>query len=450
MAISPPSPSAPSRLASETRTSSKRTSEVSEARCPILSSFFPVETPGDSRGTTKADKPLCPRDRSVDAKTVYWEACAPFVMKHFLPLRTYPSPSLRAVVSIPPGSEPAPGSVRQKEANRNSVANGWTNALFSSSVPARRIGPNARPFAFIEVATPAHPQEISSSRMQVSRIVNPCPPRISGMNPVINPRSNAFRNSSSGKTPSLSHSAAWGRISLAANLWAISRSATCSGVGSNPSMSLTLPCGRAGHAQPLEKEPAQLGGGYGGMIFRFPRKDVRQGQLVQRAEDGAPSDADVQVGAEEPLPLPLFEDVADDLQILEELHRRVILQELGALPQLDLDDLDEPGLALKKVHVVFDEDPQAIDGAPAGRDPPAHVRHHLPHLLFEKGDQQVVLVPEVEVDGPVRDFGGPGDLGHLRVEEPFPGEDLHRGAEDPVPLLSGAVWSPPRHRTLPA
>ena len=99
--------------------------------------------------------------------------------------------------------------------------------------------------------------------------------------------------------------------------------------------------------------------------------------------------------------------------------------------------------------MFFDEDPQAIEGVPADGDPPAHVRHHLPHFLFEKGDQQVVLVPEVEVDGPVRDFGGPGDLGHLRVEEAFPGEDLYGSAKDPVPLLSTAIRSPPRHRILP-
>ena len=119
------------------------------------------------------------------------------------------------------------------------------------------------------------------------------------------------------------------------------------------------------------------------MILRFPRKDVREGQLVQRAEDGAPRDADVQVGAEDPLPLALLEDVADDLQVLEELHRRVVLQELGALSQLHLEDLDEPGLALQEIHVVFDEDLQLFKGVPADGDPPAHVRHHLPHLLFE-------------------------------------------------------------------
>src|SRR5664280_1637574 len=127
------------------------------------------------------------------------------------------------------------------------------------------------------------------------------------MNPVISPRSNAFRNSSRGKTLSRSHSTARGRISLAANLWTISRSASCSGVGSKFTTPSALSCGRPGHAQPLQQEPAQLGGGHGRMILRFPREDIREGQLVQRTEDGAPRDAGVQVGAEDSLPLPLLE-----------------------------------------------------------------------------------------------------------------------------------------------
>jgi len=231
-------------------------------------------------------------------------------------------------------------------------------------------------------------------------------------------------------------------------LLAISRSASCSGVGSNPSIFAAFASRRPGDAQPLQQEPADLGGGDGRMIFRLPRKDVREAELVQRAEDRAPRDAHVQIGTDDPFPLPLLEDVADDLEVFEELHRRIVLQELGALPELHLDDLDEPGLALQQVHVVFDEDPELLDGVPAGADPPAHVRHHLPHLLLEEGDQQVVLVLEVEVDGAVRHPGGTGDLGHLRVEESLSGEDLHGGAQDPVPLIPAVVRAPPRHRAL--
>src|SRR3990172_1203872 len=53
IAILNPSPSAPTRFAAGTRASSKRTSDVSEARCPILSSFFPEETPGVSPGPVR-------------------------------------------------------------------------------------------------------------------------------------------------------------------------------------------------------------------------------------------------------------------------------------------------------------------------------------------------------------------------------------------------------------
>ena len=41
----------------------------------------------------------------------------PLVMKHFEPLMTYLSPFLTALVFIPDTSEPASGSVRQKDAS---------------------------------------------------------------------------------------------------------------------------------------------------------------------------------------------------------------------------------------------------------------------------------------------------------------------------------------------
>jgi len=150
------------------RTSRKRAAPS----CPPSS----PRRPGVSRGTTKADKPLCARDRSVDANTVYWEACAPFVMKHFRPFSTYPSPSRASRRGNPAGGPSPTGSVRQKEANRNSVANGWTNARFCSPVPARRIGPSAEGVGVHRTWRRRAPQEISSSRMHVSNIVSPCPP----------------------------------------------------------------------------------------------------------------------------------------------------------------------------------------------------------------------------------------------------------------------------------
>src|ERR1700682_6711105 len=58
MAILKPSPSPPTTLHLISFTSSKSTSVVLEARWPSLSSFFPTETPGVLRGTTKQVMPL--------------------------------------------------------------------------------------------------------------------------------------------------------------------------------------------------------------------------------------------------------------------------------------------------------------------------------------------------------------------------------------------------------
>src|SRR3954463_13615008 len=82
-----PSPSLPTRFARVSFTSSKSTSVVLEARCPSLSSFFPTDTPGVSRETTKQVIPLC---RSLGsprrANVVYHFASPPFVIHRFCPL----------------------------------------------------------------------------------------------------------------------------------------------------------------------------------------------------------------------------------------------------------------------------------------------------------------------------------------------------------------------------
>ena len=52
------------------RTLSKMTSEVQLKRIPILSSSLPMETPGRSRSTIKADRPMIPAVFRVEARTV--------------------------------------------------------------------------------------------------------------------------------------------------------------------------------------------------------------------------------------------------------------------------------------------------------------------------------------------------------------------------------------------
>ena len=70
MATLKPSPSGPTTFFLPSFTSSKITSVVFEARCPILFSFLPTETPGVSRSTTKQVIPLCRSVPSSRANTV--------------------------------------------------------------------------------------------------------------------------------------------------------------------------------------------------------------------------------------------------------------------------------------------------------------------------------------------------------------------------------------------
>ncbi len=97
-------------------------------------------------------------------------------MKHLEPLITHLSPLRVAVVFIPETSEPASGSVRQKEASSGASDSRPRYSFLSSSEAARMIGAVASPLHDSEVAIPEHPQPISSSISAPSRKPSPGPP----------------------------------------------------------------------------------------------------------------------------------------------------------------------------------------------------------------------------------------------------------------------------------
>src|ERR1700756_1418553 len=113
-------------------------------------------------------------------------------MKHFEPLMTYLSPFLTAVVRIPETSEPASGSVRQKEARTGPSLSIPRYFFLISSEPPSAIGAVARPLQPSEVWIPEQPQESSSSIRQPSREDARAPPYSSSMWLFIRPTSQAF------------------------------------------------------------------------------------------------------------------------------------------------------------------------------------------------------------------------------------------------------------------
>ena len=124
-----PSPSG-SRLASGTRTSSKASSLVTEARSEILWWTSRAVKPGMSFSTRKPRTPS-----SVRAHTTATSAMEPFVIHILAPLRIQSSPSRTARVRIEPGSEPESASVRPKQPSRSPAAMPGSQRCFCSSLP---------------------------------------------------------------------------------------------------------------------------------------------------------------------------------------------------------------------------------------------------------------------------------------------------------------------------
>jgi hypothetical protein len=79
------------------------------------------------------------------------------------PLRMYLSSCLTARVLIPLTSEPASGSVRQKEQSRGSSVSRLRYFFFVSSEPPRSTGAEPRPLLARVVPIPEQPQPNSSS-----------------------------------------------------------------------------------------------------------------------------------------------------------------------------------------------------------------------------------------------------------------------------------------------
>src|SRR3979490_2849331 len=120
-------------------------------------------------------------------------------MKHFDPLIPYLSPCLTAVGRIPETSEPASGSVRQKEASLGASVSIPRYFFLTSSEPPSAIGAVASPLQPSEVWIPEQPHESSSSIRQPSRYPAPAPPYCSSMCEFIKPTSQAFSMTSCGQ-----------------------------------------------------------------------------------------------------------------------------------------------------------------------------------------------------------------------------------------------------------
>ncbi|MNQ49993.1 hypothetical protein D3C85_639180 [compost metagenome] len=130
-----PLPRSPSRFAAGMRQLSRVTAQVSEARRPILCSLRSTVKPGVSVGTRKADRPFLPSSASVTAKTMASLARLPLLTNCLAPLSTQCSPCSSARVRRLCASEPACGSVRQKQPIARPAARSGSQVSFCAWLP---------------------------------------------------------------------------------------------------------------------------------------------------------------------------------------------------------------------------------------------------------------------------------------------------------------------------
>src|SRR5207245_5838321 len=95
------------------RQSDRMLSPVCEARRDIFLRMVLVSNPDVPRSTKKPRTAFGSSSSSLAQTTATWQIGA-FVIHILAPLRTYASPSWRAMVRMEPGSEPELGSVTAK------------------------------------------------------------------------------------------------------------------------------------------------------------------------------------------------------------------------------------------------------------------------------------------------------------------------------------------------
>ena len=139
------------------RTSSKISSEVTDARRESFRSMFFAENPLESVGTMK---PLMPS--SVRAHTMATSAIPPLVIHIFVPLSTQSESSPRALVRMCAGSDPKSGSVRPKHPMTSPAAIFGNHSCFCSSEPNFQMGNMASdPWTETKLRNPASPASSS-------------------------------------------------------------------------------------------------------------------------------------------------------------------------------------------------------------------------------------------------------------------------------------------------
>jgi len=157
--------------------------------------------------------------------------------------------------------------------------------------------------------------------------------------------------------------------------------------------------------------------------------------FVYRTDNKPFDQPQIQIFADKALGLAVFHDFGNDIEI----HLRHLLDLLlGPASEsvgFGLVDDGQIPVPLKFFKVPSDKVSQLLDGTAPAIDFFSEALENLLGFVLEKLNQDIVLVFEVQIDGPIGHTGFSGDFGNGRLMISVPGKYLDGRFEDAVVFI---------------
>jgi hypothetical protein len=163
--------------------------------------------------------------------------------------------------------------------------------------------------------------------------------------------------------------------------------------------------------------------------------EPRVDHFVYRTDDKPFDQSQIQIFADTALGLAVFHDFGNDIEIHLRHFPDLLLGPAGETVGFGLVDDSQIPVTLKFFEVPSDEVSQLLDGAAPAIDFFSETLENLLGLVFEKLNQDIVLVFEVQIDGPIGHTSFSGDLGNGRLMISVTGKHLDSCFENPVVFI---------------
>ena len=152
--------------------------------------------------------------------------------------------------------------------------------------------------------------------------------------------------------------------------------------------------------------------------------EPRVDHLVYRTDNKPLDQSQIQILADTALGLTVFHDLGNDIEVHLRHLPDLILGPAGETVGFGLVDDSQVPVTLKFFEVPSHEVPQLLEGATPAIDFFSEALENLLGFVFEKLDQDIVLVLKVQIYGPIGHTSFSGDFSNGRLMVSVPGKHL--------------------------